>query len=251
MLILSAVITVILYQVQQLYYVAYPLLLLSTLVHEMGHGLTALLVGAQFDQFTMHSDGSGVAHWSGEVGRIARAMISIGGLVGPAVAAAIGFAAGRTEKGARSFLCGLGFFLLLSMALWVRGGFALLFVGVVAAVCLLIAWKASVDIAQAVLLFLSVQLAFSCFSRGSYLFTEYADTAGGRMPSDVAHVAEALFLPYWFWGGVCALISVLVVAWGIRVSWGEEPAGLSAESAEEKLTPEITSVEPPERSDDR
>ena len=36
--------------------VGYPLLLLSTLAHEMGHGLAALLVGLDFDSFRLYAD---------------------------------------------------------------------------------------------------------------------------------------------------------------------------------------------------
>ena len=33
--------------------------------------------------------------------------------------------------------------------------------------------------------------------------------------SDVANMAEALFLPYWFWGAVCGAISLAVLAFGL------------------------------------
>jgi len=39
----------------------YPLSLLATCAHELGHGLAALLVGASFESFTLHADGSGLA----------------------------------------------------------------------------------------------------------------------------------------------------------------------------------------------
>ncbi len=36
------------------------------------------------------------------------------------------------------------------------------------------------------------------------------------MPSDVARIAEALWLPYWIWGGLCAVFSALVLVLGLR-----------------------------------
>ena len=57
----------------------------------------------------------------------------------------------------------------------------------------------------------AVQLALSVFSRADYLFTRVAQTATGPMPSDVARIAEALWLPYWFWGVCCGLLSALVL----------------------------------------
>ena len=91
----SIVVTVLLYYVVPYgRTVAYPLILLSTMAHELGHGVAAILVGASFERFVMHADGSGVAMWSGNVGRFARATIAAGGLVGPAFIAALGFVLG-------------------------------------------------------------------------------------------------------------------------------------------------------------
>ena len=39
--------------------------------------------------------------WRGEGGALSRALVAAGGLVGPAVAAAVGFAVGRTVSGAQ------------------------------------------------------------------------------------------------------------------------------------------------------
>ena len=58
---LSTLITLGLYIIPFGSTISYPLLMLSTLVHEMGHGLTALAVGGRFDSFQMWSNGSGVA----------------------------------------------------------------------------------------------------------------------------------------------------------------------------------------------
>ena len=56
-----------------------------------------------------------------------------------------------------------------------------------------------------------VQLSLSVFSRADYLFTREAVTATGTVPSDVSQIAEALILPYWFWGACCGALSVAVL----------------------------------------
>lgn len=218
-LLASVTLTVLLYVVPYGHYVAYPLMLLSTLAHEMGHGIMALLVGGSFHRFVMWPDGSGMAEWSGDGGASSRALVAAGGLVGPAVAAAVGFAVGRTIRGARGALTGLAAILALALLLVVRNLFGFVFVAVVLAGCFLAARKASGEVAQLVLIFLAVQLALSVFSRGDYLFTPTAETAGGVMPSDVGQIAAALLLPYWFWGLVCGAASVAVLLYGIRAYW--------------------------------
>ena len=217
-LVFSAVVTVLLYYV--IPYgrtVAYPLMLLSTLAHEMGHGIAAMLTGASFEEFHMSSDGSGVALWRGNPGRLARAFISMGGLVGPAIVAAVGFALSRDPRRARALLVTMGGVLVISLVLVVRGAFGFGFVTVVAALLLLIGLKGKPWLSQITAVFLAVQLALSVFSRGDYLFTDVAQTAGGPMPSDTQQMADALFLPYWIWGSLVGLISVAVLFFGLRI----------------------------------
>lgn len=88
---LAVAATVMLYVVPFGYYIAYPLVLISTFVHEMGHAIAGILVGARFDEFVMYSDASGSARISGGTGRLASTFIAAGGLVGPSVAAALLF----------------------------------------------------------------------------------------------------------------------------------------------------------------
>ncbi|MEO1085924.1 MAG: M50 family metallopeptidase [Acidobacteriota bacterium] len=219
MLVISVVATVVVYAVGPLRTLAYPLLLLSTLAHEMGHGLAAMLTGARFERLVVNFDGSGVAYWSAVPSRLRLGFVAAGGLVGPAFAAAFGFLLGRRPKTARRTLGVVSVLLALSLILVVRGVAGWVFVGVLAVLLGLLARSASDEFAQLVLVFLSVQLALSVFSRGDYLFTDTARTAGGPMPSDVAHMAQALFLPYWFWGFVCGAVSVFVLLLGVRAYW--------------------------------
>ena len=212
MLVGAVTLTIALYVVPYGHYVAYPLVLLSTYAHEMGHGVTALLVGGEFDAFVMAPDGSGVAYLRVPESRLARAATSAGGLIGPALLATAFFGLAKRSKTAHIGLLAFGATSLVAVALVVRSAFGWLFVGVLGAICVYLAVKSSARVAQAVLAFMAVQLSLSVFSRGDYLFTETTGTG----PSDVAQMADALFLPYWFWGIVCAALSVLVLLSGIR-----------------------------------
>ena len=213
---ISIVLTVLLYWLPLGNSLAYPLILLSTLAHELGHGVAALLVGNDFDAFVLYSDGSGAAMTSGNPGRLASAFISAGGLVGPAVAATGCFWVGQKGKMASTALVLIGGLLVLALVLVIRNVFGWFFVGSVAGIFLWGGWKAKQDTCQIMVLFVGVQLALSVFSRSDYLFTNHAQTAVGKHPSDVAQMADALFLPYWFWGMVCGGFSVLVLVVGIR-----------------------------------
>ncbi len=210
----SAALTFGLYLIPYGHYVAYPLLLISTVVHELGHGIAAVLMGAEFDRFLMWSNGSGVAYHTSVDGAFGSAFISAGGLCGPAVAAAACFAAGRTPVWSKRVLAAFGLALALAMLLVVRNGFGLFFVGGLATICLVIALWARAEVSQLAIVFLGVQLALSVYSRGDYLFMQYADTTMGKMPSDTQQMANAMGLPYWFWGGLCAAFSAAVLVGG-------------------------------------
>lgn len=222
-LLISAAITLALYLVPYGRLVARPLLLISTLAHEMGHGITALLLGGRFQRLKMWSSGAGVAHLDiTGFGRIRQGLALAGGLVGPAIAAALCFALGRTGRGARACLVGLGLLLLAAEILVVRNAFGLVFAGLLAAGCLWAGTRLSPERAQWVVVFLGVQLALSVFSRADYLFTPQANNPTGVYPSDVMRMQQALFLPYWFWGFVCGSFAVLVLLYGLRTCWGRE-----------------------------
>ncbi len=213
-LLVSIAVTVLLYVIPYGRTIGYPLVLVSTLVHELGHGIASLLVGGSFDSFEMFSNASGVARVSGIGGRFASATVSAGGLCGPAVAAAVGFFMARGPERSRWMLAVLGVLLLVADVLIVRSLFGWFFVTLFGATLLAAALRAKPWLSQLVLLFLSVQLALSVFSRGDYLFTDRANTSAGNLPSDVANMSTALFLPYWFWGFVCGGFSVVVLVAG-------------------------------------
>ncbi|MBZ0231232.1 MAG: M50 family metallopeptidase, partial [Deltaproteobacteria bacterium] len=215
----SASVTSALYVTPGLQFIARPLLYLSTLVHEMGHGVGALLGGGDWIDFRLFADGSGYATTATVRGDdFGRALTCAAGLVGPAVAAAVFMVMGLRARLARWALAATGAFFAVSLVLWVRGSFGVAFVAIVAAACLGIAWKASDEVSRVSLLFLATQLALSVYSRGDYLFEDYVDgqmSGGERVASDTQSMADALGMTYWFWGLVCAAFSAAVLVFAV------------------------------------
>lgn len=213
---IATALTLLLYFVPFLQPVAYPFILLSTLVHEMSHGIMAVLLGGHFDSFQMWGDGSGVASINGHFSAFSKALIAGAGLIGPALIASLCFCFINNEARARFVLGSFAIILALSLLLVVRNFFGLFFVAILCGACFFFSLGRGHKYAQVILAFIATQLALSVFSRSDYLFTDKAHTSAGLMPSDVAQIADALFLPYWFWGALCGLFSIAVLIFGIK-----------------------------------
>ncbi|MFZ4625632.1 MAG: M50 family metallopeptidase [Rhodoferax sp.] len=193
----------------------YPLTLLATYAHEMGHGLTALLLGASFDQMLLHADGSGMALWHGNPGRMATALIAAGGLLGPTLAGIGLLLLSGSARFARAVLLLLALLLILSAAVWSRNAFGIGFLLAWAIVLALAAKVLPAAMAAFVLHLIAVTLCLSWFTDLDYMFSAQAVVNGVAHPSDSAMIAQALGLPYWFWGAVVALLSLALALLGI------------------------------------
>jgi hypothetical protein len=239
-LVASIVATFLVYKLPQ--ELSWPLVLLSTLAHELGHGIAAILVGGKFESLLISPDASGLARATASPG-LKAAIVAAGGLVGPACAAALLFVLARRDTLARVGLLVLGAALLACVPLVLVGTYGQVFVSVVALVLLLLGVKAPAWLARLSLAFVAVQLSLSVYSRGDYLFTPVAHTATGDFPSDVANIAANLGLPYWLWGGLCGLFSVIVLLLGARlflrgVAWWKEEEPAKARAPEPAREPE-------------
>jgi hypothetical protein len=193
------------------------LTLLATFAHEMGHGLAALLVGGDFDRLSLHADGSGLAEWRGDPGRLARAAIAAGGLLGPTVAGvALLLLAGSTRR-SRLLLWVFAAGLAFCVAMWVRNPFGVVFL-LATAVALAAAGRWLGEFGAAFLLhLLAAVLCLSWFRNLDYMFSASAVVAGVARPSDSAIIAQALWLPFWFWGALVATLSLALLVFGLWI----------------------------------
>jgi len=218
LLLLSVALTLILYAVPFGRQLAYPLVLLSTVAHELGHGLGALLSGGSFERLSIYSNGSGVALTS-STGLLSRVITLTGGLIGPSCLASLGFRLSVTGQGARRGLTWGGLLILICCVCFARNAFGFLFLGALGLGLITLGQRASLTLCQLTLTFLSTQLALSVYSRADYLFTPIAELGGGRrMPSDVGQLEELLLLPYWLWGALIGGLSLLILWLGVRRS---------------------------------
>lgn len=197
-------------------WLAWPLLLLSTIVHESGHGLAAMALGADVEGLRVFADGSGVAQYRASFGAASTAGVAAAGPLAPPLLAALLFVACRHAGGARVALLGLAGACGLAAMLWAGNLFALGSLVVLGAILAALGWRAGATTRQAAVAFLAIQLGLAAFARADYLFMASARTAAGPLPSDTAQIALALGLPHWVWGALLAACSLAVLVAGVR-----------------------------------
>jgi hypothetical protein len=217
-LIAAAIATALLWQVPGGDYILYPFTILATWFHEMGHGLMALLLGGQFQKLQIFSDGSGVATYGirSSFGPIGPALVAAAGPMGPPIAGAALILASRSFKAASWSLKILGGFLLFSTLIWVRSWFGLVAIPLLGLIILAIALKAPRWVQGFTIQFLGVQACISTYHQLDYLFSSSAGYLG---LSDTAQMQRYLLLPYWFWGGLMAIASAVILVQSLRIAY--------------------------------
>ena len=212
----AAVATITLWQIPYGDYILYPFSILATWFHEMGHGLAAILLGGDFRQLQIFANGSGFAEYSSRFNPIVRALVAAAGPMGPPIAGAILILASRSFKTASLSLKILGGCLLLSVLIWVRSLFGVVAIILLGLAIIGIGFKANRWFQGFSIQFLGVQACISTYHQLDYLFTR---TAGPLGLSDTGQIQRQLILPYWFWGGLMAIASLVILVQSLRIAY--------------------------------
>jgi len=209
-----SVLVFLLWQLPYFGMVQYPLLLLGTWFHEMGHGLTALLLGGKFYYLEIYDNGGGVAYSNVSFSyldyNIARAITSAGGLLGPAISGAILIASAKNRITSKITLWLLISLMVLSLCLWIHELLALIILSVFAAILFFIAILRVRKLESFTLLFLGTQCVLSTYLQTGYLFTKQFERDGKTQYSDTQMIAAHLSGTYWMWA-LCILLITMVL----------------------------------------
>lgn len=198
--------------------VLYPFALLGTWAHEMGHGLSAILVGGSFERLVLFQNLGGTAYSSG-VGSLGRVLVSAGGLLGPAVAGGLIIYLGSREVTVRLVLAGLTVAIGLSLIFFVRNAFGWVAMGLIAVAMGVLAFYGPELVRVFVTQLIGIQFCLASWGTLDYMFTRGFVRDGQFVSSDTQDIAEVLLLPYWFWGALIALTSLAIMAGSFYVAW--------------------------------
>ena len=199
-------------------YLIYPFMILATWFHEMGHGLTALAFGYEFERLVIYSNGSGLAESSlpADASRFSRALIAAGGPLGPSFIGAALILASAKEKFWRAALYLLAFAIAISTGIWVRSSTGWFVLPAISVGLALLAWRGKAGLVRFMLQFLGMLAALSMFMSWDYLFMESARIGGQVILSDTGAIEANLFLPHWFWALTLIAIATLLIGASLK-----------------------------------
>ena len=209
-----AVASVILWQTEIGSLLLYPFTILATWFHEMGHGVAAMLTGSSFERLLIFPDGSGVAQSMrpADASRLTNALIAASGPLGPAIAGSLLIIASRTDKATRAALTVMGLALIVSTVIWVRTLTGWLVLPALGVAILALAWRGTAAQRRFGIQLLGVQACISVWQQFGYLFSAGGNIGGELRRSDTSAIADALLLPYWFWGAAISAV-IVVLLW--------------------------------------
>lgn len=200
-------------------FIQWPFVIITTFIHEMGHGLTAIAVGGSLDKVEIYYNGSGLA-FINTVRGWPYAASAAGGLMAPSIVGSIFIMVGRnTRDSAVTFLC-LSLFILICCALWVRSSFGLIILVSIGLIFLALSRKSSHGFQQFLVQFMGVHMLVDTFTRTlGYLFTRSVDVAGEMRHSDSSIVAENLIGGHLLWASIISILSVGILFISLRKSY--------------------------------
>ena len=213
-----AVLTIIAWQTEIGTLALMPFTRLATWFHEMAHGLTAMLLGAEFERLVIFANGSGFAEYSGSMWGIGQAIVAAAGLLGPSIAGCLMIIASRSRRATRWVLLGLAAALAVTTLVWVRSIAGWIVLPLFAVAAGYIALRGNAKWQRVAVEFLGVQGAVSVYQDLGYLFSPGGQLGGQAVLSDTGRIADALFLPYWFWGGAITLAIAAMVWKSLQVA---------------------------------
>jgi hypothetical protein len=205
-------------------FLLYPFRILSTWFHEMGHGVTAMILGGSFHSLEIFENGSGVALFSGNLlfGKVGNSIVAAAGLIGPIFAGMILILLSLNKKSARYAGTILSLIMIISVVFWVRNVFGIVFILIFGIILMMLSSRQGLRGQSVLLQFVGVQAFLSVYENIGYFFSPGGIIGGSEYKSDVAVIAEGLLLPYWFWGGLIIAISIVCIVFTLIIVYKKD-----------------------------
>ncbi|GGX73646.1 peptidase M50 [Litorimonas cladophorae] len=193
-----------------------PIMFTSTWAHELGHGLGAVFTGGRFIELTVFPNFSGVAQ-TATVNDFQRAMVIIVGLLGPSLLGVLMIILTRALNWYRIAIIVLAALLAMSQ-IWAADSFTQLTLASGTLALGLVAWKVPNQAVLYIAHIIAIGLCLNALTGFGYFFIGNAEVAGSLYRSDSGVLSDIIGGPHWFWGGLIAALSILILFAGVVLS---------------------------------
>lgn len=193
----------------------YPLRLLNTFVHELSHGLAALLTGGRFERFVVHPNREGLAHIRGGN----RFLVVSAGYLGPALFGGGLILLSATSVAVQSILLGLGAGLAVACLLFVRNFFGLAAGLLLAAGLAAAGWYLADRAATFLFALLAMQMPLAAANSLVDLVRISAGPSRRDQLSDAQVMARDTGVPAIVWALLWLLVALVIVVVTVTVAY--------------------------------
>ncbi|GHA14207.1 peptidase M50 [Arenicella chitinivorans] len=198
----------------------WPFIILTTFIHELGHGLTAIVVGGEFVSMHLYADASGLAKLRLPNNGLSRALAAAGGLLAPSLFGGVLIWAGRSTKRSSRVFLALSIVMLFSCILWIRSLFGLTVIGGLGVGFLALARLRRPGLHQFLIQFIGVHMLVDTLTRTlGYLMSSSAKVDGSIRHSDTAAIADALVGPPLLYGILIAISALSIFWFSLRATY--------------------------------
>lgn len=221
--------------------VLYPFKLFSTWIHELFHGIAALLVGGSIRWLNIYPNGSGLAFTSIPDGDFQRAFVASSGYQGTSIVGCIMLMFRRNARGARIGNIGIGVIMLLTCALYVRNTFGLSILILMGLTLTIAGLKLPRFLNGELYALLAATCCLNAITSAKVLLTVQKQTIGGVMRSSDAMTMENVTgIPNKVFAFLWISLAIIMSALGvfIVVESSEDQTETSRISSDEEDVPE-------------
>ena len=190
----------------------YPFTVFTTWVHECGHAVATVLLGGSVGSITIRPDTSGLTRSLVPASILAQVIVASAGYLTASVVGCLLLTASRVDRRAKPILWGIGAFMLLTLALWIRNLFGAIAVAAWAVTLMLLGGKrATRGVAGFAISVLALLVSLNAVFDIRVLFLVHG-------ASDAVTMARLTGVPAWSWAAVWMAISVSMLVSTLRAT---------------------------------
>ena len=195
-------------------WILYPFTIFSTWIHELCHGLAAILTGGSISKIMIYPDTSGLAYTAASPNR--RGFIASAGYQGTAIIGCLLLLFRRTKRGPRTGTMIIAVMMILSACIWIRNIFGFIFIFIFGIILVGSAWKLPSTYIKNVYIILAVTCTLNAITSvkdlfgSNYVVNGTTSSTDAHTMSDVVGGSYILWAVLWlFLAIICTLIGIL------------------------------------------